>query len=51
MDYSLLMKVGTAIDLIVKGGYVFSMGILARTGFIYYRDYKHSVEQDRIGVD
>jgi hypothetical protein len=46
MEFILLTKVGMVIGGVVKAGYVFAGGVLVKTAFRYYRDYKDSVANE-----
>lgn len=48
MEFWLLTKIGIAIDIIVKAGYVLAGSYVARTGYRYYKDYKYYVEQEKM---
>ena len=47
MEYELLTKVGFAINLFVKGGYVVAGSYFVRIGFKYVADYKASVASEK----
>lgn len=47
MEYVLLAKVGFAIGVVVKTGYVVAGGYLVKTVYRYYSDYKTSTANER----
>lgn len=47
MEFALLAKVGMVIGGFVKAGYVFAGGMVVKTGYRYFKDYKLSVANER----
>jgi hypothetical protein len=50
MEFLLLAKVGMVIEGIVRAGYVLAGSYFLKTGAIYVRDYKDSIEKEKAEV-
>ena len=50
MEFLLLAKVGLVIESIVRAGYVLAGSYFVKTGAIYIRDYKESIEKEKAEV-
>lgn len=47
MEYAILAKFIMVMNTLVKSGYAIAGGYLVKTGIIYVKDYKESVEKER----
>lgn len=50
MEFLLLAKVGLVIESIVRAGYVLAGSYFVKTGAVYVRDYKDSIEREKAEV-
>lgn len=51
MELALLVKVGMIMEGIIRAGYLLAGSYVLRTGVKYIKDYKHSIEKEKIEVE